>query len=139
MASFSIVGAHLLCFINGQILGEARDVEWSGDTPRIARRGIDSSFASEISTTTVECSGQLAVYRLHASGGLEGKGIVAPQIRIHRENAFSLLLIDRATGLAIAQADHCFVQKQQWHAGAKSQLLGTFSFIGIEMQSEARY
>jgi len=134
-----VVGAQVLCFINGMPFAHVTSVRFSSPTPHVARKGIDSIIAFELSPVGAACAGSLSMYRLSQDGGLEGRGIVAPFAHIPREKYFSLLVIDRKTGQKLIQADLCKVTAQEWSVAVKGRMEGSFSFEGIEWNNEAEY
>lgn len=134
-----LVGAHILCFINGRLFGECNSIQWQPQTPRIRRGGLDSLQAYELSPGPVELNGTIGVHRVRAAGGLEGRGIVAPPNLIPRERYFSILLVDRVTGQKVHQADFCMVESQTWSYAPHVIVGGSFSFKGIEWANEALY
>lgn len=131
-----VVGAHVLCFINGILVGEAMSVDWSVTTENQEKRGIDSIMAYELAPTMAKVEGSVSLLRMHGTGGLEGRGIVAPFTHIPQEKYFSILLIDRGNGKTLHQADYCKVQRQSWNMAAKRLVTGQFSFIGIDNSNE---
>lgn len=135
--SMNIVGAHILIFINGRLFGQATDMKWDSVTPNTIRYGIDSLIGYSTVPGPVKVQGTIAVLRRHADGGLEGAGVVAPYSAIERERYFSLLVIDRATGLRVFQADRCKVLSQTWVAAARGRMQGSFTFEALEWANES--
>jgi hypothetical protein len=134
-----VVGAHLLCFINGRLFGEVTAIQWDSATPNVSRVGIDSLTPFELSPVGAKMSGNVSLFRLHGTGGLEGRGIVAPFSHIAREKYFSILIVDRVTGKRLNQADYCKVNNQSWRMVARQRVEGSFSFEGIDWSNEAEY
>lgn len=132
-----IVGAKILVFINGRVFGQATDFKWDSITPNTVRYGLDSLIGQEMTPGPVKVQGTIAVLRRHADGGLEGSGVVAPYESIERERYFSLLVIDRATGLRVFQADRCKVLTQTWAITSRGRMQGSFTFEALEWANEA--
>ncbi len=137
--SNNIVSAHLVVFINGFVYGRVTGLSWNPQTPRIARRGLDSIMAYELSPGPAIVTGSMNVLRLHGDGGLEGRGIVAPFEHIPEERYFSILVVNRKTGQRVYQADHCMVTGQTWNQEARGRVSGSFNFEGIAWRNEAEY
>jgi len=109
MARSNIVaGAHVLCFINGILVGETMSVDWSITTENQEKRGIDSIEAYELAPIMAKVEGSISLFRMHGTGGLEGRGIVAPFSHIPQEKYFSILLVDRGNGKTL----HRGIQKR---------------------------
>lgn len=133
----NVVGAHILVFLNGRLFGQATDMKWDSVTPNIVRYGLDSLTGYELAPGPVKVQGTIAVLRRHADGGIEGAGATAPFSSIERERYFSLLVMDRATGLRIFQADRCKVISQSWSIGSRGRMQGSFTFEALEWANES--
>jgi hypothetical protein len=131
-----IVGAHLVVFINGKRFGECTGMEWEQGTPHTERMGVDSLTPVELVPVATRVNGSFQALRIRATGGLEGRGIVAPFRHLSREKHFSILVIDRRDGTRVFRADRCSVTSQRWRVQAKGRLEGTFSFMGIDASNE---
>lgn len=131
-----VVAAHLVVFINGKRFGECMGMEWEQATPHTERMGLDSLTPVELSPVATKVSGSFQTLRIRATGGLEGRGIVAPFRHLPREKYFSILVISRQDGTRIFRADHCKVVSQRWRVQAKGRLEGSFSFAGLDAANE---
>lgn len=134
-----MVGAQILCFINGQLLGEVTGHKFSSSTPHTERRGIDSLIGYELSPVGAKVSGSFSILKLSMNGGLEGKGIVAPFTHLSREKYFSILIKDRKTDTTVFQADYCKVTDQTWSMVAKSRVEGSFAYEGLVWNNDVQY
>lgn len=132
-----VVAAHLLVFINGRIFGECMGMEWDSSTPRTEKMGLDSLTPFELAPTGTHVTGSFQMLRLRATGGLEGRGIVAPFRALSREKYLSILVINRQDGTRILRCDNCSVTSQRWRVAAKGRVDGSFSFMGLDCASEA--
>ena len=135
----NLVSAQLLCYINGRFVGEITGIQLSQSTSHASRMGLDSLTPYALDPASAHVSGTVSVLRRHASGGLEGRGIVAPFRHIPIEKYFSMLLVDRATGKRFFQADFCKVTSQSWSMGARQRVEGSFSFDALDAANEAEY
>lgn len=135
----NVVASHILCFVNGRLYGQVTAISWSQATPRIERRGIDSGRIQEMSASGTWIEGEVRLLRVHGDGGLEARGVVAPDLQVNKEQYFSLLLVNRRTGTRLLQCDNCSVERQSWSAVAKGRMEGSFSFKGIDVTPESDY
>ena len=138
MGSKLTVAAQVKCLVNGQLFAEVSSMSWTSATPKKAVRGLDSSQPYELAVTSSSCTGQLSLYRITGSGGLEGAGIIPPYQDLPREKYFTLTLIDRLTDSVIFEAHHCSVTSQGWQVAAKSLIVGSMAFEAISWNNEVR-
>lgn len=134
-----VVGAGLSVFVNGKIYGQVTSFKWDSSTPVKANYGIDSLMPYELANTATKVVGSMSLVRVHGDGGLEGRGVVAPLTHLELEKYFSVLVVDRLTGLDVFRADHCKVTAQSWQVAARGKMEGSFSFEGIQWTNEADY
>lgn len=134
--SQNVVGAHILCFVNGSLFAEVVGLHIESATPRIARPGVDSVVAYGLDPGPARVRATVSCLRRHNSGGLEGQGLTATYKDLPREKYFSVLLINRATGAKLLRADYCLVTNQAWSFAAKERVTGTFGFEGLTWSTE---
>jgi len=132
-----IVGAHLVCYVNSRLFAEIAGIQYTSDTPRIARKGIDTLQVVEYVPTGGAVTGTLIVYRRRQAGGIEAAGMVATYPDLAREKYFTVTLIDRATDTVAFQAEGCVVTAQSWTAG-KEHMKGQVSFLGKLASNETQ-
>lgn len=134
-----VVGAGLSVFVNGKIYGQVTAFKWDSGTPLKANMGIDSLIPYELANIATKVSGSMSLIRVHGDGGLEGRGIVAPLTHVELEKYFSILVVDRLTGLDVFRADHCKASSQSWQVSARGKMEGSFTFEGLQWTNEADY
>lgn len=135
-ASRNIVSAQLLVFVNGHMFGEVTAFTFSSATPRDEIMGIDAIHGQELAPTGVKVSGNIAFLRRHTTGGIEGRGIVAPLDKIPEERYFSLLILNRRDKTVFFRADECAVQQQSFVAEARGRVTGSFAFSALHWVNE---
>ena len=131
-----IRGPDLLCYINGNLIGEFTDLSYSIDYGRKAIFAIDSLSPYEIAPGPVKVSGKIDLLRIRGSGGLEGRGLVARISQLTKEKYVNLTIIDKVLDLEILKVTKAQVITQQWSVSAKKQMVGSFTFEGITAENE---
>jgi hypothetical protein len=96
-------------------------------------------MAYALDPVAARVSGTISVLRLQGTGGLQGRGIVAPFEHLAREKYFALLIISRVTGKKVFQADFCKCTSESWSIVARQRVQGQFNFSAIESSNEAEY
>jgi len=129
-------GADIKVYINGQPIGVATAVRWEASDGRHAIYGIDQYTPFELAPGQTEIKGTVELVRLRIDGGLEGRGIHAPESKIMLEKYFALALVDRSTDTAILVVDNAAVNQQSWQVMAKGEVTGSFTFEGIGWTNE---
>lgn len=132
-----ISGAHLLCYFNSRVVGAVTKIELNIQQNRKAIGGIDSMQDYELAPTRSSVGGTVTMWRTIGDGGVEGRGIAAPQNSLAREKYFQLIIKERSSGTIVFQADRCSVDNQQIVMQAKALVLVTFAFKGISCGNEA--
>jgi hypothetical protein len=135
-ASRNITGAQLLVFVNGHPFGEVTAFNFVSATPRDEVMAIDVMHAQELAPTVMKISGTVGFLRRHSTGGLEGRGIVAPPEKIPEERYFSLLILNRRDKTIFFRADECSVQQQSFVAESRGMVTGTFTFTALHWNNE---
>lgn len=130
-----VVGAHVVCYINGQMYGRTADVGWSETTPRREVHVIDYLPPWELIQTGVTIHGTMTIYRLHKDGGIEASGMKAVWADLTKEKYFSIMLLDRVTDTVMFQADKCSVLSQNWRIG-RGYVMGTINFTALGWNNE---
>lgn len=130
--------ARILVYVNGRLFGRCTSFSWTSASPRRKIHVVDLPHAIELAATTVDVTWNMGVLRVIGDGGLQGAGMVAPQqALLAREKYFSLLLIERTSGLPIFQADLCQVDAEAWTVASKNLLSGQVQGSGIVWVNEA--
>jgi hypothetical protein len=128
-------------YVNGAPFAEVSGISFTSQTPRKRIFGLDSPIAYELAPTTCAGSGSIELYRLSASGGLEGAGLTSHYVDLPREKYVSITVVDRKSGLVLFHANQCSIVSQAWQAAAKQIVRGScqFEFIqwGNEMKPQA--
>lgn len=146
MAVFKTIrGADLQVYINGELFAVCTGLRWNTSTGRRAINGIDKMSPFELAPGQTAVKGSIDCLRLRQDGGLEGRGIAAPDLPrgtsggsyLLYEKYFALAVVDRSTDTIILAIDNCAVGDQNWNVNAKGMLTGNFSFVGIEWANEA--
>lgn len=137
MTSFTIPTAATVLRINGKPYGCVSSFSWSSSTPQKAVNGIDDLAAQELIPTSASVSGNISLYRITGSGGLEGAGLTTSFDEIPRERYFVLQLVDTRTDQILFEARSCKVESQQWNVAAKSLITGSCSFRGLQWNNES--
>lgn len=137
MARSQIVTApKVKLYINGKLFGRVTGFNWTSETPRSSKYGLDSMQPYEIAPTITRGSGTMNVLRLSGDGGAEGAGVVAPLPEISAEKYFSVTLIEIGTEFTIFQARRCSLTSQSWNIAVRSVVAGSFSFDFIDFSNE---
>lgn len=134
----SVHGARVLVYVNGVLFGRCAGFTWNGSSPRRKIHVVDTPHAVELAATTVDCSWSMTVLRTIGDGGIQGAGMIAPQMAlVAREKYFQILLVERTSGLPLFQADLCQVDAEAWVLTPKNLLLGSVQGAGIVYVNEA--
>lgn len=136
--SHLITGAKVLLYVNGEPFGKVMRFAWSAETPRKSFYTIDSAEPAELGQTTTRISGSLGIYRIHADGGAEGSGIVAPFPDLTKERYFSIVLLERTTDTVIFRADNCSLLSQSWDVPVRGFVTGTLNFQALSWSNEVK-
>lgn len=136
LVSGNIVGAKTYVMVNGRVYGEVIAIKFQSSTPVIARMGLDSPVALELSPTVGRVSGTISLIRRHLTGAVEGRGVTTPFRRIPEQKYFSLVIVDRASGNKLHKADLCMCTSQEWTYAAKMTVQGVFTFDAIDWSGE---
>ncbi len=132
----TVVGAHIICYINGQPYGRLQNFVFKSGTPRRPIYGIDSMDPTELAVTQTKISGAMVVIRTVGDGGAEGAGITANFDDLPREKYFTVQLIERGSDTVIFQAELCSVTNQTWTIPQKGVIHGTIEFEAISWSNE---
>lgn len=132
----TVVGAHLICFINGQPFGRITHFTFQSATPRRPIYGLDSMDPYELAVTQAKIRGTMRIYRTVGDGGAEGAGITANFDDLPREKYFTVQLIERGSDKIFFQAELCSVVTQSWDVPAKGVVSGTIEFEAITWNNE---
>lgn len=130
-------GADVQLYINGRIFPICTGVRWRSDAGRHAIYGIDQRTPFELAPGQASVKGTVECLRQRQDGGLEGRGITAPERLTLLEKYVSMALVDRSTDTIVFVIDEAAVNGQNWNVNAKGQLAGSFDFEGIAWTNEA--
>lgn len=132
-----VVAAKVLMYVNGKLYAKATSFQWSSATPRRKIRTIDIPVPVELAATTTDVTWTIGCLRIIGDGGLQGSGVVAQQTDISLEKYFSLLLVERTSGLTIFKSDYNNVDSEAWQLASKTVMSGTVSGSGISWVNES--
>lgn len=132
----SVVGAHVLLYVNGQPFGRVVKFRWTSMTPRKELAVIDILFPVELLPTVSRVSWEMQVVRTMADGGAQGAGLVASQAHLSREKYCTLLLVDRRTDTVLFKSDYNSTDVESWDVTPKNLMLGSVSGKGILWTNE---
>lgn len=130
-------GADIQLYINGRIFPICSAIRWHAATGRHAIYGIDQITPFELAPGQASIKGTVECFRQRKDGGLEGRGVVAPERIILLEKYFSIAVLDRSTDTVIFAIEEAAVGDQDWRVSAKAEMSGSFSFEGIGWTNEA--
>lgn len=130
-------GADLQIYINGRLFGVATGVRWNANDGRHAIFGIDQYTPFELAPGQCTITGSVECIAQRLDGGLEGRGIHAPEDMMMLEKYISIAIIDRSTDSVILAIENAAIDSQSWQAGAKGVVAGSFSFEGMGWTNEA--
>lgn len=134
--SLIVTGASVRVFINGRLYGNVTSFKFTSETPGKEIHGLDSVEPDEIATTVARVSGSLGMYRLIASGGLQGIGVQPEYADLPAGKYFTLSLVERSTDTTIFEASQCRAERESWDFAAKQQSQGQLDFKGIRWGNE---
>jgi hypothetical protein len=129
--------ADIQIYINGRLFGVAVGLRWQGDDGRHAIYGIDQYTPFELAPGQSMIKGTVDCLRLRRDGGLEGRGVNAPESKLMLEKYFSLAVVDRSTDTVILAIESAAMGNQSWQATAKGDMSGSFTFEGLGWTSES--
>ena len=130
----TVVGASVLCYIDGGVFGRAIDFSFQTATPRRAIYGIDSLEPVELAPTQTKVSGTLRVIRTIGDGG--SGDMTGDSNNFEREKYFSIALVDRNTDTVFFQAKSCSITSQNWSIPSKGHVSGTITFDALGWVNE---
>lgn len=133
-----ITGASVVLHLNGKPFGRVRAFQWSSDTPRAPKYGLDSTEPFELIPTTTRITGRISLYRTVGDAGAEGAGMTAPYEFLPKEKYFSLYLVERGSDTTIFEALYCSVVRQSWSAPEKGMVTGEIEFEALDWSNEFR-
>lgn len=136
--SHLITGAKVLLYVNGEPYGKVMRFSFSIETPRKSFYTIDDPSPAELGQTTTRVSGSIGVYRIHADGGAEGSGFVAPIPDLTKERYFSIVLLERTTDTVIFRADNCMLLSQSWDVPIRGFVTGALNFQALSWSNEVK-
>ena len=136
MKASTLAGAGLKIFINNRILGVCTAFEWEADGGRRPIFGLDQVIAFELAPGASTITGRIEYLRLRLDGGLEGRGIAAPDKQILSEKYISIILVDRLTDAVVLKIDNAAVNNQRGNVTSRSLFKGSFTFTGIGFSTD---
>lgn len=123
-------------FINGRVFAQVTGFNWSCDTPRSSKYGLDSVTPFEIASTITRGSGAMSILKLSGDGAAQGAGMVASFADLSREKYFSITLLEIETQNTIFQAGRCTLVNETWSLGARGIMVGNLNFEFIDYLNE---
>lgn len=135
MAS-AIASAQVLLFVNGNMVGQVSDFQWTSVTNHGVTYGLDSALPVELPPTTCLVQGSMTVYRTLGDGGAEGMGVTTQFQDVMRQQYTTLALVERSSGLPLFQCSYTQFNTQQWNLVAKGLMQGQLTFVGVSAVSE---
>lgn len=133
-----LTGAHVVCYVNGRILGRVTSFHWTKQSTIKRVQGIDTLIPSELIRGPVFVNGQIGLLRTKRDGGAEGAGLTAPMENLNLEQYVSLMLIDRMTDTVVGQFDSCLIESDGWRVDPKGIVTGTLTFQSLKFANEVR-
>lgn len=130
-------GADIQVYVNGKLFAVATGVRWQSDSGRHAIYGIDQITPFELAPGQSHITGAIECVRHRQDGGLEGRGVTAPESKTMLEKYFGLAVVDRSTDTVILAIESAAVSTQNWQVSAKGELTGTFNFEGLGWTNES--
>lgn len=124
-------GSDLQIFINGVLFAVATGIRYQMDTGHRSIMGIDQYTPFEIAPGPCSVKGNIDCTRQYQDGGLEGRGITAPEASVMLEKYFSLAVVDRTSDTVILAIDEAIASNQSWTVTPKGMVTGSFSFEGL--------
>jgi hypothetical protein len=133
-----ITGAHVLCFINGSVLGRVKSVTFAPSIAPDTIRGVDSNLPYELADGPASLSGTIGLWRTIGDGGAEGPGIATPFAQLPRGKYLHLVLLERISDTIVFEAPRCRITSQHWEIRPKVMVEGALSFEAIGWNNEVR-
>lgn len=130
MPPLSVVAAHVLCYINGNLIGRVTGFTWAANNGHKEIREVDVPTVVEFAPTIIGISGTISLLRTVGDAGAQGAGLIPPQDLISREKYFTLTLVSRKNQETLFQATMCVATGESWGVAAKGVLAGTCVFVG---------
>lgn len=137
MASQLIVGAHVVCYLNGSAYSKVAGMSYQISTPNREIMCVDSVVPAELAPTRVSVSATLQLYRLRGDGGIEAAGMAATWRNHTQAKYFNLMVVDRLSDTVIFQIDQATVESQSWNIG-RGFVMGTVTIKGIGWENETQ-
>jgi hypothetical protein len=133
-----IVGANVICYLNGKPLGFVSSFHYNASTPSRKIGGIDSPEVLELAPTSSMCSFNMTVFRVKGGGGIQGIGMGPISIEVPRGKYFTFLLLDRITDTIIWQGKGCRVENEGGSFEAKAMSMVNVAGSCLTWDNEVR-
>lgn len=130
--------ADLQVYINGKLFAVCTGLRWQTNSGHKPIYGIDQITPFEIAPGPSSIRGSIECIRLKGDGGLEGRGVAAPEKYMLLEKYFSLAVLDRSTDIVILAIEDVLVGEQNWNINSRGQLAGAFTFEGLGWENETQ-
>ncbi len=137
MTTITIPAPAVIVKINGTTYGAVSSFTWGSNTPHKSVNGIDDLSAQELIPTNAVVSGQIGLYRITGSGGLQGIGVTGTFAEVASLKYFTIQLIDIRTDLIMFEARECVCESESWNVAVKSLVTGTMAFKGLRWINES--
>jgi hypothetical protein len=136
MPQQTIVGASVVCYINGRSYGQVKSFRWSPTTPQREIHGLDSVEAYDFMPQAVSVQGDIGVWRTRLDGGAQGAGAGFAFADIPHAMFFTVQLKEVVTQTLIFEARYCSVVNENWGAEAGGVVQGSMTFKGLSYRNE---
>lgn len=134
----TVVGASVVCYINGKEYGQVESFSFRPDTPHKEARGIDSLEPFDLIPQAISISGQLGMYRTKLDGGAQGIGAATAFIDVVHAKFFTIQLRERVTQTVIFESRYSSVISENWEVKAKGIMTGQLAFRGLNWSNEMK-
>lgn len=126
-----LAGPHLLCYINGYLVGRVTSFSFNNKTNVREIAGLDYPMLFEIGAASTRVNGSLGLLRMVGDGGAQGIGIMQSMPDVARGKYFTLTVIDRHNGLPVFVSNYCFGIEESWEFVDKNLVSGSVSFSAL--------
>jgi hypothetical protein len=133
-----IVGANIICYLNGRPLGFVADFHYNASTPSREIRGIDCPEVQELAPTISGCKFNMTVFRIKGGGGIQGVGMGPISAEVPRGKYFDFLLLDRITDTVVWNGRWCRIDNESGSFAAKAMSMVSVSGTAITWSNEVR-
>ena len=98
-----VVGAHIICYINGQHYGRVSHFAFRSIATHRPLYGIDITEPQELAVAQTKITGNMKVFRTVGDGGAEGAGMITSFDNLPRGKYFTVQLVERGSDTILFQ------------------------------------